>query len=377
MTRTPNHPNQRKGTDVPAPDNTVTDQVKNALSAFFPPELIRWRTVYRENPKPGENVRVVPVLTPDVVRDRLDDAAGMENWQEEYSVLETNEIECRLALRFDREWVTKVGVGSTDKRKENLAPVYGDALVSAAAGWGVGRYFSAMPQLFRSWDGKAFGPVPTIPRLWLPEGYRDCGPVKGERLANLVRTAADKNGKDVVAVSLRLYTDYGYPAPEPAPANLAWVFAKMQNRHADELLQRVGGWITDTAQGLVNSPYSPFYQPGTNPAVPAPAAPPLLPPSPKEPESVKSPAESENLPKNGAELLTRLYAYQEQLVGRKLCVNGAVLAHVLTEGAKNKHPADITQWNATAIARGVQWATDFGLVLKKQAARSAAPAGGG
>jgi hypothetical protein len=55
------------------------------------------------------------------------------------------------------------------------------------------------------------------------------------------------------------------------------------------------------------------------------------------------------LPANGQELHKRLQDYDAKLAGQKLCVRGALLAHVVQAGVKAGFAADMTSWTGPAI----------------------------
>ena len=78
-----------------------------------------------------------------MIEDRLDEVLGPRNWQDEYECLPGGSVTCKLKIRLDDEWITKMDVGSAaehmdegDRRKA----AFSDALKRAAVKFGIGRY---------------------------------------------------------------------------------------------------------------------------------------------------------------------------------------------------------------------------------------------
>src|SRR5579871_2255853 len=70
-------------------------------------------------------------------------------------------------------------------------------------------------------------------------------------------------------------------------------------------------------------------------------------------ESTRSVA-THNMPSNGQELHRRLQDYDAKLASQKLCVRGALLAHVTQAGVKAGYTANMTDWNGPAIPFAVE-----------------------
>jgi len=75
-------------------------------------------------------------------------------------------------------------------------------------------------------------------------------------------------------------------------------------------------------------------------------------PSPKAVKAAKMTKRSDDhkLPADGAELVRRLTDYEAKLAAQGVCQVGDLLRHVAEAGEKAGHGADLTQWNADAIA---------------------------
>jgi len=79
----------------------------------------------------------------------------------------------------------------------------------------------------------------------------------------------------------------------------------------------------------------------------------------KEPAKVEPPKSSAGLPTNGQELHRRLQEYDAKLAAQKLCVRGALLAHVTQAGVKAGYPANMTDWTGPAIPFAVDAVKEF------------------
>ena len=85
---------------------------------------------------------------------------------------------------------------------------------------------------------------------------------------------------------------------------------------------------------------------------------------PPKPAQKSEPKKSEAkpgsaLPANGKELHERLSSYDEKLSGQKLCVRGALLAHVIQAGVKAGYTANMTEWAGAAISFAVEAVKGF------------------
>jgi len=112
------------------------------------------------------------------------------------------------------------------------------------------------------------------------------------------------------------------------------------------------------------TPVQPAKAPSSMPvAEPAPdivveaKSPPLV--ATKEPVKVEPPKSSAGLPTNGQELHRRLQEYDAKLAAQKLCVRGALLAHVTQAGVKAGYTANMTDWIGPAIPFAVDAVKEF------------------
>ena len=110
--------------------------VETGLKAPFAQNKIKWRAAdFR-----GSKSSALLYLDARDVMDRLDEIVGINNWQTEYTDLETRCV-CKLSVRYDNDfdWVMKSDVG-TQSTFEGDKGMYSDALKRAAVQHGIGRY---------------------------------------------------------------------------------------------------------------------------------------------------------------------------------------------------------------------------------------------
>jgi len=75
----------------------------------------------------------------------------------------------------------------------------------------------------------------------------------------------------------------------------------------------------------------------------------------KASKSAKAPkATIHQLPADGNELVHRLTDYEAKLAAQGVCTIGDLLQHLAKAGEKAGHGADLTRWNADAIAWAAQ-----------------------
>jgi len=89
------------------------------------------------------------------VMDRLDDVVEPWGWHDEYTLLPSGEVECRLSIKFGSVWITKADVGSQSEQPDEgdrLKAAYSDALKRAAVKFGIGRHLYSMPQEWMDYD---------------------------------------------------------------------------------------------------------------------------------------------------------------------------------------------------------------------------------
>lgn len=109
------------------------------LAAPFSEKVVR----FKPGAFAGRRALAIPYVDVRVIEDRLDEVLGPGNWQDDYECLPGGSVTCRLKLRLDGEWITKMDVGGAadhmdegDRRKA----AFSDALKRAAVKFGIGRY---------------------------------------------------------------------------------------------------------------------------------------------------------------------------------------------------------------------------------------------
>ena len=134
--------------------------IQLGLSEPFPDDAIRWKPEVTKK-KSGEPIvnnngeRVAGCTAHIDARDvmnRLDSVVGWQNWNDEYLVVGSKNVECRLTVMG----ITKIDVGQipTDGGfADPLKSAYSDALKRAAVKFGIGRHLYEMEMKWLPFDG--------------------------------------------------------------------------------------------------------------------------------------------------------------------------------------------------------------------------------
>src|SRR5262245_51372280 len=179
----------------PTSPSDVKYVMKNLASPFdasevkFKPHVVR-----------GNRALALAYVDARVIQDRLDDALGVEGWQDEYTPLPDGSVICRLQIRLGEEWITKMDVGSPSEQPDGgdrLKAAFSDALKRAAVKFGVGRYLYRLAQIWCDYDPqkKQFLRKPSLPDHALP------GPTEfAERVGNgrAPATARRRSGSNLL-----------------------------------------------------------------------------------------------------------------------------------------------------------------------------------
>jgi hypothetical protein len=125
------------------------------LTELFPPEAIEWRLESRSRDQRRALVR--PVLSAKTVTERLEAVVGTANWSDFYTNLPGSRVACRLTVLG----VTKEAISAA--LEPELA--YNDALVRAAAKFGIGRALERIVGTWVDWDDNHSQPLepPVLP----------------------------------------------------------------------------------------------------------------------------------------------------------------------------------------------------------------------
>jgi hypothetical protein len=148
-----------------------TKTIGEKLRDFFPAAALRWKP--QSVTKDGKRALAVAYIVARDVMQRLDDAVGVENWQDDYVLLDGGQVMCKLSVRFGDAWVTKCDVGGESEQPDKgdrEKAAFSDALKRAAVKWGIGRYLYSMPAQWCDYDPvkKQFVGTPTVPPQFLP-----------------------------------------------------------------------------------------------------------------------------------------------------------------------------------------------------------------
>jgi hypothetical protein len=157
---------------APLPSRTPAE-IAQALTAPFKVNQLGWKP---QVVKDGRAL-AVPYIDARDVMNRLDQVLGPANWRDAYKVLAGGCVVCRLSVRMEGEWVTKVDVGSPSEQQDDghkMKAAFSDALKRAAIKFGVARYLSYLPPTWADYDPKTRQIVapPALPKWAVPEPER-------------------------------------------------------------------------------------------------------------------------------------------------------------------------------------------------------------
>ncbi len=273
----------------------------------------------------------IPYVDVRVIQDRLDHVLGVENWQDEFQLLPDGSVMCKLQLKIDGVWITKMDVGSPSEQPDSgdrVKAAVSDALKRAAVKFGVGRYLYRLPQIWADYDStkRQFASPPRLP--------------------------------DWAIVRKKGATPPPNPTPAPAPKPTTVPVPQVSAPTPEPVAAKA---IAPTPSSPTPKPISPTPTPATERPTSSPTAP-VATPNPVSPTpSVNS---SENpkgnpLPNNGAELHRRLREADNQLFTSGKCQLGALLSFVTQVGVKAGYSADLGTWTGPAIELAVSAVREF------------------
>jgi hypothetical protein len=143
------------------------------LAVPFPVEAIR----FKPQAVSGARALPVPYISARHVMDRLDEVVGPSAWQDEFFVLASGDVTCRLSVRLGAEWVTKQDVGSQSEQPDDgdkMKAGFSDALKRSAVKFGIGRYlYTGRPLPWADFDPKTKKFV-NDPPVQLPPEFHPC-----------------------------------------------------------------------------------------------------------------------------------------------------------------------------------------------------------
>ena len=169
-----------------------TELVTKSLSKPFDTSQVKWKpqvtTKGRDKQPIMRNGQQVAGCTAHIdardVMNRLDGVVGVENWQDEYTVVGPKNVECQLTVLG----VTKCDVGEIGEGSfaDPLKSAYSDALKRAAIKFGIGRHLYAMEMQWLPYDGFKITQKPTTKPQTKTTATKPPPPDK----------ASDNNGQD-------------------------------------------------------------------------------------------------------------------------------------------------------------------------------------
>src|SRR5713101_3685184 len=89
--------------------------IASALAAPFAADEIRWKP----QAVSGSRALAIPYLNARAVQDRLDEALGIDGWEDAYEVLPDGSVVCTLRVRIGERLITKQDVGGPPERPDD------------------------------------------------------------------------------------------------------------------------------------------------------------------------------------------------------------------------------------------------------------------
>lgn len=145
--------------------------IQRRLLRPFDPKSVKWKPTMVKN----NRAMALAYIDARLVMDRLDRVVHVGGWRDEYTVLPSGEVECRLSVKIGGQWITKADVGSQSEQPDGgdrMKAAYSDALKRAAVKFGIGRYLYRLPQQWVDYDPvrKRITQTPTLPAFAVPDG---------------------------------------------------------------------------------------------------------------------------------------------------------------------------------------------------------------
>jgi len=146
------------------------EQITEQLAAPFDPSEVKFKPAVVS----GNRAIAIAYVDARVIQDRLDEVVGVMGWQDEYECMADGAVVCRLRIRINEEWITKMDVGGPSEQPDEgdrRKAAFSDALKRAAVKFGIGRYLYRLPVLWVGYDPqrRQFVPPPQLPAEALPK----------------------------------------------------------------------------------------------------------------------------------------------------------------------------------------------------------------
>jgi hypothetical protein len=177
-------------------DFAMTEQMSKFTTALAAPFEVN-EVKFKPQSVKGNRALALAYIDCRVIQDRLDDVLGIENWMDEYEVLNDGSVICRLKLKFGDQWVTKTDVGSPSEQPDpgdRLKAAFSDAMKRAAVKFGIGRYLYRLSATWADYDPqkRQFSQAPQLPNWALPKR-----PDPAVSPATTKTTALPNNGEEL------------------------------------------------------------------------------------------------------------------------------------------------------------------------------------
>jgi hypothetical protein len=187
----------------------AVDELTQALSAPFDAREVK----FKPGVVSGNRALALAYVDARVIQDRLDEVLGVTGWQDEYECLADGSVVCRLRLRINDEWITKMDVGGQSEQSDEgdrRKAAFSDALKRAAVKFGIGRYLYRLPALWCDYDShkRQFVRPPALPPSALPQQP------KAERVSGTKSRKESATEKETRKPEPRPAT---VPMPQPVP----------------------------------------------------------------------------------------------------------------------------------------------------------------
>ena len=148
---------------------TDTTAITAALAMPFEPGAVK----FKPQAVKGNRAMAVAYVDCRMVQDRLDEVLGVENWQDEYTLLPDGSVVCKLQLKIGEHWISKMDVGSPSEQPDGgdrLKAAFSDSLKRAAVKYGIARYLYRLPMQWADFDPvkRQFTTPPTLPAFARP-----------------------------------------------------------------------------------------------------------------------------------------------------------------------------------------------------------------
>ena len=147
-----------------SPAQMIEDEIRQALAAPFAEGVVR----FKAQTVAGTRALAVAFIDARAVMDRLDEVLGISGWQDDYTVLPSGAVICRLMLRIGNEWITKSDAGGESDQKDagdRVKSAFSEALKRAAVKFGIGRFIYRIRPQWVAYDPqkKTLAEQPRLP----------------------------------------------------------------------------------------------------------------------------------------------------------------------------------------------------------------------